>query len=52
MAEHAEDDVFAPCWDAIDAALKPLYGEREPLAIIIEPTQIRGGDGKIVRTIG
>jgi hypothetical protein len=52
MAEHADDDVSAPCWDAIDASLKPLHGEREPLAIMIEPTQICGDDGKIVRTIG
>ena len=26
-----DDDVVAPGWNAIDAALKPLYGDREPL---------------------
>ena len=30
MAE-SNDDVSAPGWDAIDAALKPVYGDREPL---------------------
>ena len=31
MAESDDDDASAPGWDAIDAALKPVYGEREPL---------------------
>ena len=26
-----DDDPAAPGWDAIDAALRPLYGDREPL---------------------
>jgi hypothetical protein len=30
MAE-ADDDASAPGWDAIDAALRPIYGDREPL---------------------
>jgi len=30
MAE-ADDDVSAPGWDAIDAALRPIYVDREPL---------------------
>ena len=28
---EADDDVSAPGWDAIDAALRPIYGDREPL---------------------
>jgi suppressor of fused len=45
MADETENTREAPGWDAIDAALKPIYGDREPYHVgTVVPYALGGPD--------
>jgi suppressor of fused len=45
MADESDKSDDAPGWDAIDAALEPIYGDREPYHVgTVLPYALGGGD--------
>jgi len=44
---EADDDVRSPGWEAIDRALKPIYGSAEPLHFGSAPPYLLGGNDPI-----